>query len=165
MGRRYNSETYRRWYERNRDKKLKQRKDYYEKNREQQLDAAKKRYKEIMADPELHRKKNAANRAWKRRVKIEIIRRYGGKCICCGENRIEFLCIHHIDNDGAKHRQKLHISAGYSFYAWLKRNNYPEGFKVLCANCNTALGYYGYCPHKTKTSFLKSKRGIFIEGE
>jgi hypothetical protein len=32
-------------------------------------------------------------------------------------------------------------------YLWLKRNNYPTGFRVLCHNCNLAIGFYGYCPH------------------
>jgi len=26
---------------------------------------------------------------------------------------------------------------------------YPTGFRVLCHNCNQAIGLYGYCPHKT----------------
>src|SRR3990170_1408240 len=28
-------------------------------------------------------------------AKIEVIEHYGGKCSCCGENRIEFLCLDH----------------------------------------------------------------------
>jgi hypothetical protein len=33
---------------------------------------------------------------------------------------------------------------------WLKRNGYPKGFRVLCHNCNSARGLYGYCPHKRR---------------
>jgi hypothetical protein len=32
-------------------------------------------------------------------------------------------------------------------YAYLIRNNFPEGYRVLCHNCNQSLGYFGYCPH------------------
>ena len=28
-----------------------------------------------------------------------------------------------------------------------RKNNYPEGFQVLCSNCNFAKGKYGSCPH------------------
>jgi hypothetical protein len=29
----------------------------------------------------------------------------------------------------------------------LARNGFPDGYRVLCHNCNMALGQYGYCPH------------------
>ncbi|MBA7602023.1 hypothetical protein ES703_09108 [subsurface metagenome] len=32
-------------------------------------------------------------------------------------------------------------------YEYLKSNNYPLGYRVLCMNCNFAIGVYGYCPH------------------
>ena len=32
-------------------------------------------------------------------------------------------------------------------YRWLKNHNYPEGFQVLCYNCNLPKGVYGVCPH------------------
>jgi len=64
-------------------------------------------------------------------------------CTCCGESHIEFLEIDHIHGGGTKQRQKTHRH----FYQWLKQNNYPEGYRVLCANCNKSFGQYGYCPH------------------
>jgi hypothetical protein len=68
------------------------------------------------------------------------------KCACCGEHRTEFLAIDHINGGGAKHRRQLKNTG--TIYQWLKRNNYPEGFRILCHNCNMALGHYGYCPHE-----------------
>lgn len=56
------------------------------------------------------------------------------KCICCGEKNLEFLTIDHINNCGDKRESRT----GYYTYSWLKRNNYPEGFQVLCYNCNLA---------------------------
>jgi hypothetical protein len=34
----------------------------------------------------------------------------------------------------------------------LRQNSYPTGYRVLCHNCNFALGHYGYCPHKHPSS-------------
>ena len=62
------------------------------------------------------------------------------KCLKCGESDIDVLCLDHINDDGAEHRKKLGISgrgsAGTSTYEALKREGYPEGLQVLCANCN-----------------------------
>jgi septum formation topological specificity factor MinE len=93
---------------------------------------------------------------------------YGGpnpKCSCpgCSENRIEFLSIDHINGDGAKHREKLILAqkrtkthtknyrspGGGVFFRWLRQNNYPSGYRVLCFNCNIGRRN-GPCPvHET----------------
>src|SRR3990167_4875657 len=75
---------------------------------------------------------------------------YGGnppKCLCCKEDKKEFLCIDHIDGVGNKQRKALKTGGGYAFYPWLIKSNYPVGFRVLCHNCNMSLGFNGYCPH------------------
>jgi hypothetical protein len=33
---------------------------------------------------------------------------------------------------------------------WLIREKLPDGFRVLCHNCNQAIGYYGVCPHESE---------------
>lgn len=89
------------------------------------------------------------------RLRMAALTKYGGnppKCACCGEGTLEFLSIDHINGGGNKHRQRLKLKAGFEFYRWLENNNYPEGFRVLCHNCNLSLGYYGYCPHANKTT-------------
>lgn len=65
-------------------------------------------------------------------------------CECCKENQYEFLCIDHIKGGGTLHRKSI----GENLDRWLIRNNFPEGFQVLCHNCNTAKGKNGICPHK-----------------
>lgn len=70
------------------------------------------------------------------------------KCACCGESHIEFLTIDHINNDGAEHKNKL----GHKYRGSILQNIFSKGFKasdyqILCLNCNTSLGGYGYCPH------------------
>jgi hypothetical protein len=58
---------------------------------------------------------------------------YGGRfCSCCGETEMLFLTIDHVNGDGGKHRKELN---GKKIYAWLRQNNYPEGYQVLCFNC------------------------------
>jgi len=81
----------------------------------------------------------------------EVLKHYGGeppKCACCGEDRFEFLSIDHINGGGKEHIKSI----GYTLARWLKKNHYPEGYRVLCHNCNFALGHYGYCPHKTNST-------------
>jgi len=105
-------------------------------------DYHKKKYAE---NPEKFREQNRIKR---QKIKLEVMSHYSdGKviCACCSENIIEFLAIDHINGNGGKHRKSLH---GTNFYFWLKRNNFPLGFQVLCHNCNQAKGYFGECPHK-----------------
>ena len=51
---------------------------------------------------------------------------------------LDALTIDHINNDGAKDRSQLHGGkrGGVRFYEILKKNGYPAGYQVLCANCN-----------------------------
>lgn len=75
---------------------------------------------------------------------------YGGfKCACCGETEPMFLTIDHINNDGAAHRKIVGGKGGSSFFQWLRRNGYPQGFQVLCRNCNWGKhANGGVCPHQ-----------------
>lgn len=99
-------------------------------------------------NPEISR---ARSRASYLRYKKETMSHYGGVCQCCGESRLEFLTIDHINQDGAEHRRKMgfdHTCTGLSFYLWLRKNGWPNlGLQVLCANCNSARGSCNTCPH------------------
>jgi hypothetical protein len=79
-------------------------------------------------------------------LKQEVINHYGGKCACCGESETAFLAIDHINGGGNAHRKKINRR---TIYQWLKNNGYPEGYQVLCHNCNMASAW-GVCPHKRK---------------
>jgi hypothetical protein len=87
------------------------------------------------------RKKNAA-------VRREVLIHYSLSdkpfCECCKIDKIEFLAIDHIDGGGVQHMKKIKTT---NLAKWLKKNNYPDGYRVLCHNCNMSLGFYGYCPH------------------
>jgi hypothetical protein len=90
-----------------------------------------------------------------RRLKIrkEVMNHYGNKCNCCGEDTLEFLAIDHINGKGNEHRRKIspknqtNVSSTV-MYRWLIKNNYPDGFQILCHNCNVAKHHHGICPHK-----------------
>lgn len=82
-------------------------------------------------------------------ARMRVLVHYGGdppKCKCCRENRYEFLAIDHIHGGGRKHRRK--VGSGHAFYKHLIDNGFPEGYRILCHNCNQSLGQYGYCPHE-----------------
>lgn len=85
------------------------------------------------------------------KVKRQVMDQYGSVCQCCGEHRIEFLTLDHKHQNGADHRREIgYECSGYNFYLWLRKNGWPKnlGLQVLCANCNTARGAFGVCPHE-----------------
>lgn len=88
-------------------------------------------------------KRNAA-------MKKAVFDHYGNRCECCGETRPEFFTIDHLNNDGAKHRKEM--GRGFKIHKWLLKHRFPDGFRLLCYNCNCSRGHYGYCPHERERS-------------
>ena len=87
------------------------------------------------------------------RCRNDVFTAYGGyKCNCCGETEKMFLSIDHVNNDGAAMRKaKLYSGNGTGFYLWLRKNNFPNGFQVLCMNCQVGKHKNGgVCPHQRK---------------
>ena len=37
--------------------------------------------------------------------------------------------------------------SGWRLYKWIKEQDYPDRYRVLCMNCNFSIGMWGYCPH------------------
>lgn len=82
-------------------------------------------------------------------LRIEVLGHYAGgqpACACCKEMILEFLSVDHVNGGGSEHR-KVGLK-GATIYRWLKKEGYPEGYQVLCHNCNQAKGFYGECPHQ-----------------
>jgi len=79
-------------------------------------------------------------------------------CNCCGEKSyLEFLALDHIAGkkqmDSELELVKLEYSSklkGLRLHKWIIKNDYPDGFQILCHNCNNAKGFYGKCPHEMK---------------
>lgn len=81
------------------------------------------------------------------KLRMETFAAYGGaKCVCCGVTYTEFLCLDHINGGGAKER--MSEPGGHYLYRRLRKQGWPLGYRVLCFNCNSSLGFYGYCPHQ-----------------
>jgi hypothetical protein len=90
---------------------------------------------------------NQLQRETNHRLRDEVIDAYGGECACCGETRREYLTIDHIDGNGNKQKREIGARTSDEFYRWLRQNNYPKGFQVLCLNCNMGKGTYSVCPY------------------
>lgn len=80
-----------------------------------------------------------------RKLRVQVISKYGGRCACCGEGAWEFLSIDHPHGGGNQHRKSIGRGSGYHFYEWLRSKGWPEGYRILCYNCNCAGGFYGRC--------------------
>lgn len=129
-------------------------KDYYWKNREEQR-------ARMLAYQKANKAKLLENRKKKgREDRLAALRHYSGgdpQCACCGEVKLEFLCIDHTNGGGNIHRRKHKLNGEIG--PWLRLNGYPEGFRVLCHNCNFAASHYGYCPHNSGIFFPKPMLG------
>ena len=95
-------------------------KSYYKKNRKKRIRAV--------------RKSQLNN-------KMKVFKKYSNgkiKCEICENNDMDVLTLDHINGGGNKHRRELGGSnfCGGTFYTWIIKNNYPDGFRVLCRNCN-----------------------------
>lgn len=124
----------RKYYINNKDKLKAKKQEYYLNN------------KEVWTKGQHTDEFRAKARAYNRKIRELAIEAYGGKCACCGLDTYEFLAIDHINGGGVQHRKSIGWS-GNSIAKWLKKHNYPEGFRILCHNCNLAIGFYKVCPH------------------
>lgn len=104
---------------------------------------ASRRYR---ADPAIRAERAAKQQAKKRANRQRLIEIYGGRCECCGEGRWEFLAVDHINGGGTKERREMGTTAYYKMLS--EAGARMPGYRLLCSNCNSALGFYGYCPHK-----------------
>ena len=123
--------------------------EYYKEHRREILERA-KRYR--AEHPEYVKRNNTTSR---RRLpqaehhhleKVAVLMHYSnpmGAIICnnCGEQDIDVLCIDHIKGGGNRHYKQLR-RGNIGFYEWLIENSYPEGYQVLCFNCNTRKARY-----------------------
>lgn len=122
--------------------------EYYLKNRDKIREKA-KTWKEENKDWVIKDSKK-----YRDKLKLDALMAYSNndvKCDCCGERQLDFLCLDHINNDGAKERESRNYLAG--IYKWVKKNNYPKnaGLQVLCFNCNMSKRINnGICIHKIK---------------
>lgn len=97
-----------------------------------------------------------------REVKEQVFNGYGYKCVCCGENRYEFLTIDHINGDGHLHRKENGATSSFrtvNVYKDIIRKGFPDSIRILCFNCHMSVDVYGCCPHgKIRREYEKNNR-------
>jgi len=106
------------------------------------------------------------DKAYRENKRLKVLQYYSKRlsnsdipcCNCCGETQMEFLAVDHIagrrqmDSEPELlklgYSSKIHI--GLSLVIWLTKHIFPDGFQILCHNCNQSKGYYGKCPHEAE---------------
>jgi hypothetical protein len=83
-------------------------------------------------------KANQASKKWSDNLKLTVFKHYSNgelECSICKCNDYRVLNIDHINGGGLKHRREIGFG-GANFFRWLTKNNFPDGYRVLCRNCN-----------------------------
>jgi len=112
--------------------------------------------KKYRSRPEVNKKRRQYDKDLRLKICSVYSKRHSNSdvpcCRCCGENTdIRFLAVDHID--GRKNLPKEQDVEGDHLISWLNRNNCPEGYQILCHNCNSAKGKprnNNECPMKGK---------------
>lgn len=94
-------------------------------------------------------------RTYRKRLRLEVVAAYGGKCTCCGEATLEFLTLEHVNGGGRKHRGNR---SSTNIYREVIKADFPKDYTVLCMNCNFAKGVHGACPHETARAALAAAK-------
>jgi len=122
------------YYKENRDKFLAYRQGHKEQILRQHKEYYKKNKVKIIRNARLHQRK----------IRLEVLTHYGGdppKCAHCGIKDIRVLTIDHIKGfknslDYEPKEKSQDRKTGNDLYNWLIKNDFPEGYQVLCWNCN-----------------------------
>lgn len=145
ISRRYRERHPEKVREEGRKRKQRQRDGASDAERSTAAERARQRYWE---DPERHRE---TQRQRDLALRVEFIAAYGGVCVCCGEDEPAFLCLGHVNGDGCRDRAATG-GRNTGVIRRLKREGWPQdGYRLLCANCNTATMRGRTCPHQIKS--------------
>lgn len=114
-------------------------------NHQEEIKLIKKRYRD---KPENKLKARIQERKVRLSWKTIVFDHYtNGKntCQCYDESIFNFLTVDHIHGGGNQERKS---GKYHNVYKYLIDNNFPDGFQILCMNCNFAKGKFGQCPHR-----------------
>ena len=99
---------------------------------------ARKNKQEVERRSKIRPEINKASREKTKELKTKVMLHYSyGQihCIHCGETTIDFLTIDHI-NGKKVWKERGGDKKGEPMYRWLVRNDFPDGFQVLCWTWN-----------------------------
>ena len=103
-------------------------------------------------------KERDLRRKYRKKLKLEMFSHYSNgkpKCACCRWDKdMDGLSIDHIY--GRKDPKEPKGLSGEALYRYVKKSGYPPTFRVLCLNCNAAIGHHGKCPHAKKSKTRKT---------
>lgn len=122
----------------------------------------KKKYSELTEEQLSKRRQNANDyylknrtkciertRARRKVLRMKVLQHYSHSqkpyCNNCGEDDLLVLCLDHIKGGGTKETKR-----GESFHLMLIKQGYPDGFQILCANCNQRKRMLKETPHVFK---------------
>lgn len=115
---------------------------------------------------------NASKFIYREKTKLEVLTYYSNgkpKCVLCGFENIDGLCLDHINDDGAEQRRLLKISGrgttGMNTYEAIKKHGYPQGLQVLCANCNMIKELQRKRAKRLLNTFYKTRIGGGVFGD
>lgn len=101
------------------------------------------------------------------KLRLEVLRHYSPSlsCAICGENHYEFLCLDHIEGGGCSYWTSNPSIGRYRFLNDLRRQGFPNGFRVLCHNCNLKHGcrdhYRKGTPRKAESELSRNGRRVY----
>lgn len=81
-------------------------------------------------------------------------------CIGCPITHVDLLSIDHIEGNGRAHNKEIGTSGGNGLYQWLKKNDFPEGFQVLCGACNMAKRQIKLAQEQERDTKIENYRAI-----
>ena len=101
--------------------------------------------RKLRENPAIKDKFRLECKEWRKKLRHEVLSHYSSgqfKCVKCGYSDMRALCLDHTNNDGAQHRKSLNPNENgrhgnaVGVYLDLKRRGFPEGYQILCHNCN-----------------------------
>jgi hypothetical protein len=140
-------------------------KEYYQ-NHKEAVQKSNKKWRDNNKEKWQEIQRNATKRFYPKyyaKVKAEVFSHYCPndiQCAVCGSTKR--LSIDHINGNGNKHLRELGLNSSYQFYLWLKKNHYPNGFRILCLSCNSHIrGKKGYkCQRTSQLIETALKQGL-----
>jgi hypothetical protein len=117
------------------------------------------RQKEYIRNWQVRNKARVATRARSQRqtLRLAALAYYGGippRCFCCFNGFTDHLTVAAMDGEilfGTTGR------TGTALYRKLAREDYPEGYRVLCWNCLMSRSLYHACPHEAEASYAPDR--------
>ncbi len=74
------------------------------------------------------------------KCRLIVLKKYGDKCVYCGEDELAVLTIDHINNDGSKDKYR---NQSRKFYYELRNMPIRDDLQILCHNCQWRKIAYG----------------------